>query len=74
MFVVQRGVVDVQLFDDDGRLLREVRARARATRSCSSTASTRSRSSRTSRRCRVKQGPFLGDEEDKVVVEAETAS
>lgn len=68
MFVVQRGVVGVQLYDDGGGLLREVILNsgdaivlihgAHAIRviedmQCIS----------------VKQGPFLGDEFDKVVVE-----
>lgn len=67
MFVVQRGVVDVQLFTDSGELHREVRLRqgdaivlihgVHAIRvvedmQCLS----------------VKQGPFLGNEEDKVEV------
>ena len=67
MFVVQRGVVDVQLFSDDGRLHREVRLavgdaivlihgvhaiKVVEDMQCLS----------------VKQGPFLGDEVDKVVV------
>src|SRR3954447_24430684 len=67
MFVVQRGGVDVQLYTDDGKLHREVRLNpgdaivlvhgAHAIRivedaQCLS----------------VKQGPFLGDEEDKVAV------
>jgi hypothetical protein len=65
MFVVQRGVVGVQLFDDDGKLLKEVILKtgdaivlihgAHAIRviedmQCIS----------------VKQGPFLGDSFDKV--------
>lgn len=68
MFVVQRGVVAVQLFTDDGKLFREVTLRegdaivlihgAHAIRviedmQCIS----------------VKQGPFLGTEQDKVFVE-----
>jgi hypothetical protein len=68
MFVVQRGVVAVQLYGDDGRLLREVVLRvgdaivlihgAHAIRviedmQCIS----------------VKQGPFLGTEHDKILVE-----
>lgn len=68
MFVVQRGVVGVQLFDDEGRLLREVTLNpgdaivlihgAHAIRviedmQCIS----------------VKQGPFMGDQFDKVVIE-----
>lgn len=69
MFVVQRGVVGVQLFDDNGSLLKEVIMNpgdaivlihgAHAIRviedmQCIS----------------VKQGPFMGDAFDKVVIEA----
>ena len=69
MFVVQRGVVAVELYADDGKLLREITLKigdaivlihgVHAIRvvedmQCIS----------------VKQGPFLGDEMDKVVVEA----
>jgi len=69
MFVVQRGVVAVDLYADDGSLLREITLRpgdaivlihgVHAIRvvedmQCIS----------------VKQGPFLGDEMDKVVIEA----
>lgn len=68
MFVVQRGVVAVDLYDDDGNLLREITLRAgdaivlihgvHAIRviedmQCIS----------------VKQGPFMGAEFDKVVVD-----
>jgi hypothetical protein len=68
MFVVQRGVVAVDLYDDDGILLRTVTLRAgdaivlihgvHAIRviedmQCIS----------------VKQGPFLGDKFDKVIVD-----
>jgi len=68
MFVVQRGIVAVQLYSDDGRLLREVvlnpgdaivlihgvhAIRVIEDMQCIS----------------VKQGPFLGDELDKAVVE-----
>jgi hypothetical protein len=71
MFVVQRGVVGVQLYDDDGVLLREVLLNAgdaivlihgvHAIRvvedmQCIS----------------VKQGPFMGTEYDKVDVEVKT--
>lgn len=69
MFVVQRGVVAVQLYTDDGRLIREVilgagdaivliqgihAIRVIEDMQCIS----------------VKQGPFLGTEQDKVFVEA----
>ena len=68
MFVVQRGVVGVQLFDDEGGMLKEVILNsgdaivlihgAHAIRviedmQCIS----------------VKQGPFLGDSYDKVLIE-----
>lgn len=73
MFVVQRGVVGVRLFDDNGYLLRDVELRpgdaivlvhgAHAIyvvegMQCIS----------------VKQGPFLGDAYDKVVIEAKNDS
>ncbi|MEX2186019.1 MAG: hypothetical protein WD875_04455 [Pirellulales bacterium] len=68
MFVVQRGVVAVDLFGDDGRLLREITLRAgdaivlihgvHAIRVIEDM------------QCiTVKQGPFLGAEKDKVFVE-----
>lgn len=68
MFVVQRGVVAVDLFDDDGRLLRDITLRAgdaivlihgvHAIRVIEDM------------QCiTVKQGPFLGAEKDKVFVE-----
>ncbi len=68
MFVVQWGEVVIELYDDDGKLLREIEMRAgdaivlihgvHAIRvvedmQCIS----------------VKQGPYLGEEEDKVFVE-----
>jgi hypothetical protein len=71
MFVVQRGVVGVQLFTDNGRMLREVELRqgdaivlihgTHAIRviedmQCIS----------------VKQGPFLGAEYDKVLVDVKS--
>ena len=71
MFVVQRGVVAVQLYSDQGKMLREVVLHAgdaivlihgvHALRviedmQCIS----------------VKQGPFLGTEQDKVFVEVES--
>jgi hypothetical protein len=71
MFVVQRGIVAVQLFTDDGKLLHEVELKAgdaivlihgvHAIRviedmQCIS----------------VKQGPFLGAEFDKVFVDAKS--
>ncbi len=71
MFVVQRGVVGLELYSDDGRLLRDVVLRAgdaivlihgvHALRAiedfqCIS----------------VKQGPFLGTENDKIPVEVKS--
>ena len=71
MFVVQRGVVAVQLFTDDGNFLREIVMRpgdaialihgVHAIRviedmQCIS----------------VKQGPFLGTDQDKVIVEVKS--
>jgi hypothetical protein len=72
MFVVQRGVVDVQLFDDDGGMLREVRL-------CPGDAIALIHGVHAIRvvedfqALSVKQGPFLGDEEDKVVVRSSSA-
>jgi hypothetical protein len=67
MFVMQRGVVDVELFTDDGRLHRTVRLGpgdaimlihgVHALRVVEDFQA-----------ISVKQGPFLGDEEDKVEV------
>ena len=71
MFVVQRGIVAVQLFDDDGGLLREIimhpgdaivlihgvhAIRVIEDMQCIS----------------VKQGPFLGTENDKINVEVKS--
>lgn len=68
MFVVQRGVVGIDLFDDAGRLLREVILKAgdaivlihgvHAIRVLEDMQA-----------ISVKQGPFLGDARDKVDVE-----
>lgn len=70
MFVVQRGVVAVELYNDDGRLLREITLkqgdaivlihgvhaiRVLEDMQCIS----------------VKQGPFLGTENDKIFVEVQ---
>jgi hypothetical protein len=70
MFVVQRGVVGVKLYADDGRLLQEVILNAgdaivlihgiHAIRVIEDMQA-----------ISVKQGPFLGDEKDKVIVEVE---
>ena len=69
MFVVQRGVVDVQLYTDDRRLFRVVRLEpgdaivlVHGIHAISVVEDFQALS--------VKQGPFLGDEEDKVVVES----
>ena len=71
MFVVQRGVVAVQLYSDDGELLREIimnpgdaivlihgvhAIRVIEDMQCIS----------------VKQGPFLGPENDKVIVDVKS--
>jgi len=68
MFVVQRGVVDVQLFTNDRRLHRTVRLKAgdaivliEGIHAIEVIEDFQALS--------VKQGPFLGDEEDKVPVE-----
>jgi hypothetical protein len=68
MFVVQRGVVDVQLYTDDRRLFREIRLNVgdaivliHGIHAIKVVEDFQALS--------VKQGPFLGDEEDKVVVE-----
>ena len=68
MFVVQKGVVDVELYTDDRRLFREIRLRSgdaivlihgiHAIRVVEDFQA-----------LSVKQGPFLGDEEDKILVE-----
>ena len=69
MFVVQRGVVDVQLFADDKSLFKELRLEAgdaivliHGIHAIKVVEDFQALS--------VKQGPFLGDEEDKVVVDA----
>jgi hypothetical protein len=71
MFVVQRGIVAVQLYSDDGKLLREIvmhrgdaivlihgphAIKVLKDMQCIS----------------VKQGPFLGTEHDKVLVEVKS--
>jgi hypothetical protein len=68
MFVVQRGVVDVQLFTDEGALFREVRLRAgdaivliHGVHAIKVVEDFQALS--------VKQGPFYGDEEDQVPVD-----
>jgi hypothetical protein len=68
MFLVQRGTVEVQLFTDDNRLFRTVRlgpgdaiVLVHGSHAINVVEDFQALS--------VKQGPFLGDEEDKVVVE-----
>jgi hypothetical protein len=67
MFVMQRGIVDVQLFTDDGELFREVRLGAgdaivliHGVHAIKVVEDFQALS--------VKQGPFYGDEEDQVPV------
>jgi hypothetical protein len=69
MFVVQRGLVDVQLYTDDRRLFRVVRlgpgdaiVLVHGIHAITVVEDFQALS--------VKQGPFFGDEEDKVVVES----
>jgi hypothetical protein len=71
MFVVQRGVVGVQLFADDGRMLREVELRQgdaivliHGTHAIRVVEDMQCIS--------VKQGPFLGAEYDKVLVDVKS--
>jgi hypothetical protein len=68
MFVVQRGIVEVQLFTDDNRLFRVVRlgpgdaiVLVHGSHAIKVVEDFQALS--------VKQGPFFGDEIDKVVVE-----
>ncbi len=68
MFVVQRGVVAVELYDDDGKLLREIEMHAgdaivliHGTHAI--------RVIEDMQCISVKQGPYLGEEEDKVFVD-----
>jgi hypothetical protein len=70
MFVVQRGVVDVRLYTDTRRLFRTVRlgpgdaiVLVHGIHAIEVVEDFQALS--------VKQGPFLGDEEDKVVVQPE---
>ena len=70
MFVVQRGVVGIKLYDDDGRLLEEAILRAgdaivliHGTHAIRVIEDLQAIS--------VKQGPFLGDALDKVNVEVQ---
>jgi len=68
MFVVQRGIVDVQLFSDDNRLFREVRLHPG-----DAIVLVHGRHAikviEDFQALPVKQGPFLGDEVHKVLVE-----
>lgn len=73
MFVVQRGVVEVELYTDDGRLFRVLTLRAgdaivliRGVHAIHVVEDFQALS--------VKQGPFFGDEVDKVEVVVETAA
>jgi hypothetical protein len=68
MFVMQRGVVDIQLYTDDRTLFREVRLEPgdaivliHGIHALKVVEDFQALS--------VKQGPFLGDEEDKVVIQ-----
>ena len=70
MFVMQRGVVDIQLYTDDGRLLEEIRLEQgdaivliHGVHALKVVEDFQALS--------VKQGPFLGDEVDKVPVETQ---
>ena len=70
MFVVQRGVVWVDLYSDDGELLREIEMKAgdaivliHGVHAI--------RVSEDMQCISVKQGPFMGDENDKVFVDFE---
>jgi hypothetical protein len=73
MFVVQRGVVDVELYSDRGRLLQVIRLGAgdaivlvRGVHAINVIEDFQAFS--------VKQGPFYGDEVDKVEVAVETTA
>ena len=73
MFVMQRGAVDIQLFTDDGELHRTVRLEAgdaivliHGVHALKVVEDFQAIS--------VKQGPFMGDEEDKVAVKVNAAS
>lgn len=67
MFVVQKGVVNVQLYTDDGKLIREVVLRSGD--SIVLIHGTHSIKVIEDMQCiSVKQGPFLGTEYDKIEV------
>ena len=70
MFVMQRGIVDVELYDDQGGLLRVVRLEAgdaivlvHGAHAIHVVEDFQALS--------VKQGPFFGDEEDKIEIATE---
>jgi hypothetical protein len=67
MFVVQRGIVDVQLFTDDNRPFREIRLHP-GDAIVLVHGSHAIRVVEDFQALSVKQGPFFGDEVDKVVV------
>jgi hypothetical protein len=67
MFLVQHGTVDVQLFADDHRLFREVRL-GRGDAIVLIHGIHAIKVIEDFQALSIKQGPFLGDEEDKVVV------
>ena len=70
MFVVQKGIVDVQLFSDDGVLLREIRMRAGD--AIALIHGVHAIKVVEDMQClSVKQGPFYGNEEDKINVKTQ---
>jgi hypothetical protein len=71
MFVVQRGVVAVQLYSDDGKLLREIVLR-RGDAIVLIHGAHAIRVIKDMQCISVKQGPFLGTEQDKVLVEVKS--
>ena len=73
MFVVQRGVVAVRLYSDDGRLLREILMRTGD--AIVLIHGVHAISVLEDMQCiSVKQGPFLGTENDKINVEVQPES
>ena len=73
MFVVQRGVVAVQLFSDDGIMLREIVMRAGD--AIVLIHGIHAISVLEDMQCiSIKQGPFLGTENDKINVEVQPKS
>ncbi len=71
MFVVQRGIIDIDFFDNEGRLFRTERVRAGdAVLLIHGTHSIRVIEDM---QClSVKQGPFLGPEKDKVNIDVKS--